>query len=141
MSAKLDTLAKRVDVSSVAPLRDLRPESVPEMVAVLDDWDKRCIGVLWEIEQQVKEVRRKAEEVRLRDIENEKAFERALEHDGKDKGKAAGKRGARDPADRESGLADGGDEMDVDEGAGRGKPRATKRGGGRFAGIAKKLGG
>lgn len=141
LSAKLDTLAKRVDVSSVAPLRDLRPESVPEMVAVLDDWDKRCIGVLREIEKQVREVRRKAEEVRARDIEDERAFERAMEYDGKDKGKAAGKRGARDAADRDSGIADGGDEMDVDEGAGRGRPRATKRGGGRFVGIAKKLSG
>lgn len=141
LSAKLDTLAKRVDVSSVAPLRDLRPESVPEMVAVLDDWDKRCIGVLWEIEEQIKEVRTKAEELKARDMENERALERAMEHDGKDKGKAAGKRGARDAADRESALGDGGDEMDVDEGAGRGRPRATKRGGGRFAGIAKKLSG
>lgn len=114
---------------------------MPKMVAVLDDWDKRCMEVLREIEEQVREVRRKAEEVRQRDVENERAFERAMEHEVKDKGKAAGKRGARDPADRESGLADGGDEMDVDEGAGRGRPRATKRGGGRFAGIAKKLSG
>lgn len=111
------------------------------MVAVLDDWDKRCIGVLWEIEQQIKEVQTKAEELKARDVENERALERALEHDGKDKGKAAGKRGARDAADRESALGEGGDEMDVDEGAGRGRPRATKRGGGRFAGIAKKLSG
>lgn len=141
LSAKLDTLAKRVDVSSVAPLRDLRPESVPEMVAVLDDWDKRCVGVLREIERQVMEVRRKAEEARARDLEDERAYERAMESDGKDKGKAAGKRGARDAADRDSTIADGGDEMDVDEGAGKGRSRATKRGGGRFVGIAKKLSG
>ncbi len=139
LSAKLDTLAKRVDVSSVSPLRDLRPNSVSQMVAVLDDWDRRCAGVLWDIDAQVKEVHRKAEEVRVREIETEKALAKAMDGDGREKGKAAGKRGAKDAADRDLGLAEGGDEMDVDEGAGRGKPRATKRGGGRLAGIAKKF--
>ncbi|KAK4690583.1 COP9 signalosome complex subunit 7, partial [Lecanoromycetidae sp. Uapishka_2] len=31
LNAKLDTLSQRVDVSSVAPLRDLKPGSIPQM--------------------------------------------------------------------------------------------------------------
>lgn len=93
LSAKLDTLAKRMDVSSVAPLRDLRPGSVPQMVAVLEDWDNRCVGVLAEIEGQVMEVRRKAQEVRRRELENEKAVEKAMEAENeKGKGKLRGLR-------------------------------------------------
>lgn len=130
-----------MDVSSVAPLRDLRPASVPALVAVLEDWDLRCDSVLAEIEAHVVQVRRAAQETRRREIDNEKAVERAMGEDGwKDKGRGAGKRGAREAVDRDGGTADGGDEMDVDEGgSGRGRPRAPKRGGGgRMAGMAKK---
>lgn len=137
LSAKLDTLQSRVDVSSVSPLRDLRPNSVPTMVAVLDDWDSRCVGVLGEIEIHIKEIRRKATETRKRELENEKMLEKAMGEE-REKGKAVGKRGARD----KEGDSEWGDEMDVDEGgAGRGKLRGAKRGGGRLAGFAKKLGG
>lgn len=138
LSAKLDTLAKRMDVSSVAPLRDLRPDSVPQMVAVLEDWDSRCVSVLAEIEEQVIEVRRKAQEVRRRELENEKAVEKAMETESeKGKGKSAGKRGAREVVDRDGAGGEGGDEMDVDEAGGRGTKRGSKRGG-KIAGIAKK---
>lgn len=135
LSAKLDTLAQRIDVSSVSPLRDLRPNSIPTMISVLEDWDSRCVDVLGELEERVMDVRRKAAEQRKRELENEKAVEKAMGEDG-GRGKAVGKRGARD---EENGTEGGGDVMDVDEGAGRGRPRNAKRGG-RFAGIGKKMG-
>lgn len=108
------------------------------MVAVLDDWGARCVTVLAEIENQVHEVRRSTAEAWRRETENEKAIEKAM-GEKEEKGKAAGKRGARD----KEGEGEWGDEMDVDEGAGKGRPRVAKRGGGggRFVGFGKKLGG
>ena len=124
VTAKLDTLSQHVDVSSVAPLRDLRPGSVPRMVSVLEDWDSRCVSVLGEIEGQVREIRRKAQEQRKRDTEHEKAV-------------------AKKMGDNEDGKKRGGEEaeeMDIDEGGRR--LRGAKRGGGNFlSGLGRRLGG
>ena len=124
ITAKLDTLSQHVDVSSVAPLRDLRPGSVPRMVSVLEDWDSRCVSVLGEIEGQIREIRRKAQEQRKRDTEHEKAV-------------------AKKMGDNEDGKKRGGEEaeeMDIDEGGRR--LRGAKRGGGNFlSGIGRRLGG
>lgn len=110
------------------------------MVKVLEDWDARCIGALDEIEAQIKEVRRRAVEVRRREIENEKLLEQAMGEEREVIPKTPGKRGAGDK-DGDGGPGEAGDEMEVDEGSGRGRPRGAKRGGGRLAGLAKKLGG
>jgi len=130
LTAKLDSLSQRVDVSSVAPLRDLKPGSMPHMVHVLGDWDSRCVTVLGEIEGQVREVRRKAQDARKREMEHEKAVGKAM-GDGEGKGKL-GKR---------LGLGEEGEEMDMDEGGG-GRTRGAKRGGGNFmSGLGRRLGG
>jgi len=130
LTAKLDTLSQRVDVSSVAPLRDLKPGSIPHMVHILGDWDSRCVTVLEEIEGQVREVRRKALDARKRELEHEKAVNKAM-GDGEGKGKL-GKR---------LGLGGEGEEMDMDEGGG-GRTRGAKRGGGNFmSGLGRRLGG
>lgn len=78
-------------------------------------------------------VKRAAQETRRRELDNEKVAERAMGDDGwKEKGRGAGKRGAREAVERDGALVEGGDEMDLDEGAGRGRPKASKRGGGRL---------
>lgn len=105
------------------------------MISVLEDWDSRCGDVLKELEERVRDVRKNAAEQRRRELDNEKAVEKAMGEDW-GKGKAGGKRGARD---EENGIEGGGDLMDVDDRAGRERPRNAKRGG-RFAGIGKKLG-
>ena len=129
LTAKLDTLAQRVDVSSVAPLRDLKPGSVPRMVSVLEDWDSRCVTVLREIEGQVREIRRKAQEEKKRETEHEKAVAKRMGENEDGKGKL-GKRGGGEEAD----------EMDIDEGGRR--LRGAKRGGGNFlGGLGRRLGG
>lgn len=129
LTAKLDTLAQRVDVSSVAPLRDLKPGSVPRMVSVLEDWDGRCVTVLREIEGQVREVRRKAQEQRKRETEHEKAVAKRMGENEDGKGKL-GKRVGGEEAD----------EMEIDEGGRR--LRGAKRGGGNFlGGLGRRLGG
>ena len=129
LTAKLDTLSQRVDVSSVAPLRDLKPGSVPGLVSVLEDGDRRCVSVLGEIEGQVREIRRKAQEQKKRDTEHEKAVARRMGETEDGKGKL-GKRGGGEEAD----------EMDIDEGGRR--LRGAKRGGGNFlGGLGRRLGG
>ena len=129
LTAKLDTLSQRVDVSSVAPLRDLKPGSVPRMVSVLEDWDGRCVSVLGEIEGQVREIRRKAQEQKRRETEHEKTVAKRMGENEDGKGKL-GKRGGGEE----------GDEMEIDEGGRR--SRGAKRGGGNFlGGLGRRLGG
>ena len=128
LTAKLDTLSQRVDVSSVAPLRDLKTGSVPRMISVLEDWDSRCVSVLAEIEGQVREIRRKAQEQKKRETEHEKAVAKRMGENEDGKGKW--KRGGGEEAD----------EMDIDEGGRR--LRSAKRGGGNFlGGLGRRLGG
>ncbi|MCJ1436855.1 hypothetical protein MMC27_006237 [Xylographa pallens] len=145
ITAKLDTLAQRVDVSSVSPLRDLKPNSLPQLIAILDDWNGRCAGVLSEIEGQVSEVRAKAAERRRREHEQEAIFDKALNDEiMKDsRNKAAGKRGAGDGENAGGIEPDRGEAMDLDEASGRGGQRNAKRGGrfGGFTGLGKRLGG
>ena len=114
----------------MAPLRDLRPGSIPHMVSILEEWDSRCVTVLADLEGQVREVRRKAQEQRKREAEHEKAVAKAMGEGGDGKGKL-GKRGGEEE----------GDEWEVDEG-GVGRIRVAKRGGGKlFGGFGRKLGG
>lgn len=118
-----------MDVSSVAPLRDLKPGSVPQMVSVLEDWDRRCETVLRELEGQVRDVRRKAQDWRRREAEHEKAVAKKMGEADDGKGKL-GKRGGEE-----------GGEMDIDDGGG-GRTRGAKRGGGKFlGGPGRRLGG
>lgn len=62
-----------VHITSVAPLRDLRPTSLPEILKVLQVWENRCRSVVGEIEGQIAGIRshavaRKEEETRRQDI-------------------------------------------------------------------------
>ena len=145
ITAKLDTLAQRVDVSSVSPLRDLRPNSVSQLIAVLDDWNGRCTGVLMEIEGQVREVRAKAAERKKREHDHEVTFDKALVDEvmTDQRSKAAGKRVAGDGENNGGAEPDLGEAMDLDETFGRGGQRNAKRGGkfSGFTGLGKRLGG
>lgn len=53
---KLNTGSQRVDVSSIPPLRDLRPVKVSELISTLDTWNGRCMSVLDNLENQMKEI-------------------------------------------------------------------------------------
>lgn len=100
------------------------------MVAVLEDWDKRCINVLGEIEGQVAEVRRKAVDRRRREAEHERTVEKRMAEISRDGKGKLGKRGGEE-----------GEEMDVEKGDG-GRTRGAKRGGANFfGGFGRRLGG
>ena len=144
ITAKLDTLEKRVEVSSVAPLRDLKPNSVPQLVAILEDWNGRCVSVLSEIEGQIRDVRVRAAQRKRREAEHQAVFEKAAaEENLKDRGKAVGKRGMGDTETSGGTTGENGEVMEVDEVIGRGGQRNAKRGGkfGPLGGLGKRLGG
>ena len=144
ISAKLDPLAKRVDVSSVSSLRDLKPNSIPQIVAVLDDWNERCVSVLAEIEGQVQNIRAKAAERRKRELEHQATLDKLLsDENAKDRTKPAGKRAVGDTENGGGLDAEYGEAMDLDDNQGRVGQRNSKRGGrlGQFLGSGKRLGG
>ena len=139
LDAKLDTQSKCVDVSCVSPLRDLKPNSVPQMISVFDDWNDRCTKVLLDLEHQIADVRRKAIGRRRSEQEHEKAMDKAFDKaPGDDRGMKVGfKRGVGE-ADNELGYADDVEIMDLDDTLGRGGQRNAKRGG-KFGGIARRI--
>ncbi|KAG8163584.1 hypothetical protein KVR01_006881 [Diaporthe batatas] len=60
LNAKLNPLRSVVQVSSVAPLRDVQPGTVPSIVATLQNWSQRCDATLAEIEANIADIRREA---------------------------------------------------------------------------------
>lgn len=60
LNAKLNPLRSVVQVSSVAPLRDVQPGTVPSIVATLQNWSQRCDATLAEIEANIADIKREA---------------------------------------------------------------------------------
>jgi COP9 signalosome complex subunit 7 len=42
-----------VQITSVAPLRDLRPQSLPSLLQILQTWESRCVSVVSDLEAQI----------------------------------------------------------------------------------------
>ncbi|PHH72314.1 hypothetical protein CDD80_4631 [Ophiocordyceps camponoti-rufipedis] len=57
LHATLDPARQTVRVTSVAPLRDLQPGSIPDIIAALNSWALRCTSTLTDIEAQMAQVR------------------------------------------------------------------------------------
>lgn len=53
ITAQLDPHNQTVHVSSISPLRDLAPNSIPTMLATLQDWSSRCTSTLAHLEAQI----------------------------------------------------------------------------------------
>ncbi|KAF1974126.1 hypothetical protein BU23DRAFT_553519 [Bimuria novae-zelandiae CBS 107.79] len=132
LSATLDPAHSIVSVTSVAPLRDLTPGSLPALQATLSSWSNRCDSALEDLEARIAEVRKAAVHREMLRRKKERAMEVMLQLSD-DKGKG----GQR----RDEGYDDA---MDVDEqgGSGTGRQlRGTKRGfAGGFSGLGKRLG-
>ena len=106
VTGTLDPAREIVSISSVAPLRDLAPGSVPTLRTTLDAWSGRCETVIKNLESEIARVkaqarRRKAEETR---------FEKRVESANKELDRRTKKvlgQGSDDERDK--------DAMDVDE--------------------------
>ncbi|KAL3423493.1 PCI domain-containing protein [Phlyctema vagabunda] len=57
MAGTLDPYHQLVSVSSVAPLRDLQPDSIPSMLATLSAWSSRCVSTLHDLEAQIARIK------------------------------------------------------------------------------------
>ena len=133
LTATLDPAHSVVSVTSVAPLRDLAPGSLPTLQSTLSTWSNRCDSALQDLELRVAEVRKQAVDRERMRRKKERAIEVMLQaSDDKAKGAKRVDEGYDDA-------------MEVDEpgngGSGR-QLRGTKRGfgGGAFAGLGKRLG-
>ena len=60
LQGTLDPYHQLVSVSSVSPLRDLAPNSIPSMLNTLDEWSSRCTTTLADLEQQIARVKAEA---------------------------------------------------------------------------------
>ncbi|KAM0515475.1 hypothetical protein ACHAPE_006000 [Trichoderma viride] len=57
LHATLDPARQAVSVTSVAPLRDLAPGTIPDMIGALQNWAGRCQSTLGDLEEQIKNIR------------------------------------------------------------------------------------
>lgn len=60
VEGSLDPYNERVIVTSISPLRDLEPNSIPTMLRILDQWSSRCISTLADLEKQVTAIKTEA---------------------------------------------------------------------------------
>ncbi|KAK2606409.1 hypothetical protein QQS21_003228 [Conoideocrella luteorostrata] len=136
VNATLDPARQAVQVTSTAPLRDLSPGSIPEMIEALNNWSHRCTSTLGDLEAQIQNIRttaaareneKKVADRKLQHLVGEsREFERTKELPGRDALPRRGfnKRSMVDAANF------GNDEiMEVDEplAADEQKKRASKR--------------
>ncbi|OCK85557.1 hypothetical protein K432DRAFT_318109 [Lepidopterella palustris CBS 459.81] len=126
LTATLDPAHGIVNVTSISPLRDLAPGSLPTMQSTLFTWSQRCEDALSDLDKQMVAVKKAAvqrERERRRKDRGLEAAMAALEEKG------SGKRGAGF-----GGEGQGDDAMEIDqEGVGR-WVRNAKRGSG-LAGL------
>lgn len=130
ISATLDPAHSLVSVTSVSPLRDLAPGSVPALQHTLQTWSQRCDAALADLEIQVTAVKTAAVEREKQRRKKERSLEATMAALDE---KNNNKRGV-------SGLGDE-DIMDIDDNSGGRVTRNSKRGAGTsgFAGFGRRL--
>jgi COP9 signalosome complex subunit 7 len=114
LDGALDPHNQVVHIDSVAPLRDLRPGSVPTLTKAFETWSEQCASTLAELQKEIDLVNDKAKAKAQRDKRIQQIFDAKM--DASEEGK--GKRGLDSKDDYESDEI--GDEMDVDIDTGRG---------------------
>ncbi|KAF4343375.1 ACOB protein [Fusarium beomiforme] len=137
LHATLDPARAVVQLSSVAPLRDLAPGAIPDMAAALKTWSHRCTTTLDALDIQIKEIRTIAaarqREQRLADEKLQQLMSEQQEGGGPRKydlpnmsRDMMGRRGFNKRSVMDVGNLVDNDSMDVDE-AEEEKKRANKR--------------
>lgn len=135
-----------VNVTAVAPLRDVQPQSLPKMIANLSEWESRCGEVVSDLEAEIARVKSDAAKRAARAQAHSEKLEKAVKRNqiaGKKGGRRGGRLGAglggskrdADDIDEDDGFFetyDGGEHgsrMDIDEapGARAGNSRQPKR--------------
>ncbi|RDW87707.1 hypothetical protein BP5796_03401 [Coleophoma crateriformis] len=120
VSGTLDPYHQFVSVSSVAPLRDLPPNSIPSMLSTLSAWSNRCVSTLQDLESQILRIKAEALQRHKEEAEWEAHVEELIKEKSADKGK----------------KEDGGMGLSMGSNTGRrlGQGAAMKRGNGAMGG-------
>ncbi|KAF5565006.1 ACOB [Fusarium phyllophilum] len=135
LHATLDPARAVVQVTSVAPLRDLAPGAIAGLAAALKKWSDRCTTTLDGLDLQIKEIRTTAatrqREQRLADeklqqLINEQQEGMGRKYDLPNMTRDLGRRGFNKRSVMDTGNLVDNDSMDVDE-AEEEKKRANKR--------------
>lgn len=106
LTARLNPQRQEVQVSSVAPLRDVPPPTVAGIVNTLQQWSARCDATLAELESTVSRIRADAARAVERKREAERVVAAAIAEEQKNPGiNAGGDAGGRSRQRRAHGAA------------------------------------
>lgn len=96
-----------VNVTAVAPLRDVKPQSLPSMISFLADWETRCADVITDIEAEIAKVRTASAKRRTKERDDNELFEKTLANWPAISADLAGFESARGPGSKKSGWQGG----------------------------------
>jgi COP9 signalosome complex subunit 7 len=136
ITATLNPTAQTVVITSVAPLRDLAPGSVSQLLGELSAWSGRCDSVLADLQAEVAKIEANAVKRAAREQSKDKQIKAATEVSEKT-GTIGGTRGISRQSSKMDTLGDGDDEdaMELDavgtSNGGRKRSAAPKSGGKR----------
>ena len=137
LTATLNPAAQTVVITSVAPLRDLAPGSVGQLLGELSAWSGRCDSVLADLQAEISRIEAEAMKRAAREQRKEKQIKAANETGEKSSGAAGGTRSGKQLGSfkaeaKES--ADDDDAMELDSSSGQNGRKKGAAGGGRFVG-------
>lgn len=89
LSGTLDPHHQRVSISSISPLRDVSPSSIPGLIAALKKWSYRCHSTLSTLEGQIAKIRADAARRHKEEKEWNANVEKLIEKEGGAAGKDA----------------------------------------------------
>lgn len=126
ISARLSpaTTPPTVNVTAVAPLRDVHPQSLPKMISLLTEWESRCGDVVSDLEAEIARVKeiaanRHAKELAYQKLQEEVQKKRAGAGRVNDSyaghGRAGTRRGAGGRGGTRSGTGLGSNKRDADD--------------------------
>jgi COP9 signalosome complex subunit 7 len=142
LTATLNPAAQTVVITSVAPLRDLAPGSVGQLLGELSAWSGRCDSVLADLQAEISRIEAEAVKRAAREQRKEKQIKAANETGEKSSGAAGGTRSGKQLGSSKAEAqesADDDDAMELDSSSGqngrkKGSAAAAGGGGGRFVG-------
>jgi COP9 signalosome complex subunit 7 len=129
VTGTLDPARQLVNITSVAPLRDLAPGSIPALAATLATWSAQCTSMLATLDADVQRIKIEAkksgqQKERVQTLLDEKTAAAEKEETSRPKRGAGALEGMLNLDDEDD------DAMDLDQNeGGRGQRRNAKRGG------------
>jgi COP9 signalosome complex subunit 7 len=137
LTATLNPAAQTVVITSVAPLRDLAPGSVGQLLGELSAWSGRCDSVLADLQAEISRIEAEAMKRAAREQRKEKQIKAANETGEKSSGAAGGTRSGKQLGSFKAEAqesADDDDAMELDSSSGQNGRKKGAAGGGRFVG-------